>query len=50
MVTDHILEYQHNAENDGIVCSSIATEDYKHLLATFCSGVSLFLIIISRDF
>jgi hypothetical protein len=50
MVTDHIVEYQHKGENGGIVCSSIAAEDYKHLLATFHSGVSLFFIIISRHF
>jgi hypothetical protein len=49
MVTDHIVEYQCKGENGGIVCFSIATEGYKHVLPTFHSGISLFLIIISRD-
>jgi hypothetical protein len=50
MVTDHIVDYQCKSELGEIVCFSISTEDYEHILAVFHSGVTLSLIFISKSF
>jgi hypothetical protein len=41
VVNDHIVDYQCKGEFGGIVCFSISTEDYEHILAVFHSGVTL---------
>jgi hypothetical protein len=50
MVTDHIVDYQRKGELGGIVCFSISTEDYEHILAVFHSGVTLSLIFTIKGF